>query len=260
MIWGIKDNQRIKATPKQKAFCPLCKEELIAKCGEIKIWHFAHKSGNECDAFFEPESEWHINWKNEFPVTQQEVMIKKGIKYHIADIKTKTGKVIELQHSPISKKDVEKREEFYDDMIWLLDGKTFGKNIQFKSKVAKWKWMPSIIKYTKNDIFVDIGNKSEYFINIYEEYEQKIKNKQILIEKEGNKKGWSSEEILRYLHYDDEIYEWSIQKDLCWKKSIEEYHKIIKINSYWKFRGRTYIKFTKYSKEQFLQIYGDIIK
>jgi len=29
--------------------CPVCKEKLIAKQGEIRAWHFAHKNGNECE-------------------------------------------------------------------------------------------------------------------------------------------------------------------------------------------------------------------
>ena len=44
MIWANKNNERIKATPKDKANCPICNEEVIAKCGSIKIWHWSHKS------------------------------------------------------------------------------------------------------------------------------------------------------------------------------------------------------------------------
>lgn len=194
MIWAIKNDKRIKAKPKLKAVCPLCKKKVISKCGEIKIWHWAHKSRNECDSFCEPESEWHLNWKKNFPKKQQEVIIKKEDKYHIADIKTKTGLVIELQHSIISQKQIRKREEFYKDMIWLLDGNTFGKNMILKKKCFQWKWAHSILWISNKPLFIDFG-----------------------------------------------IY-------------------IFKIKDFWKFRNRTYFSFIKYSKKDFLHLYGDLVK
>lgn len=156
MIWGLKNNQRIKAIPKGEAKCELCNTELIAKCGEIKIWHWAHKSNKECDNWWEPESEWHINWKNEFPPEQQEVKIGK----HRADIKTRTGTIIELQANSISPKEIREREEFYENMIWLLNYKTIAKNFQVSRikpfhNLKKWRWKPSIVKYSKKPIFID---------------------------------------------------------------------------------------------------------
>ena len=67
MIWALKERERIKAAPKKEAICPTCLKEVIAKCGRIKVWHWAHKSKLDCDSFSEPETEWHINWKNNFP-------------------------------------------------------------------------------------------------------------------------------------------------------------------------------------------------
>ena len=193
MIWAVKNDKRVKATPNQKAICPLCNNEVIPKCGEIKIWHWAHKSGIECDSFKEPETEWHINWKERFPKEQQEVTIKKDKGYHRADIKTRTGLVIELQNSPISIKEIRERENFYGRMIWLLNEKTFGQNIIFKSKkILLWKWIPSIIYSSSKPLFID-----------FKEF-------------------------------------------------------IIKINDYWLFRKRTYCSYNKYSKKEFLHLYGDI--
>lgn len=159
MIWAIKDNQRIIAEPKQKARCPICQKEVIAKCGEIKVWHFAHISNIDCDNWYEPESEWHIKWKNEFPPEQQEIKIGK----HRADIITRTGTIIELQSSSISKEDVEEREKFYNNMIWLLNGETIAKNFDignfFKNSSSKlkyyYKWEPTIIKCACKNIFIE---------------------------------------------------------------------------------------------------------
>lgn len=121
MIYAIDTNDsRVIATPKQKAICPICRQELIAKCGSIKVWHFAHINNTECDSFAEHESQWHIDWKNRFDKSMQEVIIEKDGVKHIADILV-NRKVVELQHSPISDEDIFQRERFYGSMVWVFD-------------------------------------------------------------------------------------------------------------------------------------------
>ena len=44
---------------------------------------------------------------------------------HIADIKTDSGLVIELQHSSMSLEEMQSRENFYKKMIWIIDGSPF---------------------------------------------------------------------------------------------------------------------------------------
>ena len=57
---------RIVAAPGQMAVCPSCNGEVVAKCGKIKVWHWAHLSA-DCDPWSEGMTEWHIGWQNEFP-------------------------------------------------------------------------------------------------------------------------------------------------------------------------------------------------
>lgn len=163
MIWAINDNERNKATPKQKATCPLCDEEVIAKCGNIKIWHWAHKKDFMCDSFKELETKWHIEWKELFPKECQEVITKsnQGLNRHRADIKTKEGLVIEFQNSPISIEDIKKREEHYNNMVWILNGKTIAKNIVFYVRSFKWKWYSGSWDASKV-IYIDKGNEFLY--------------------------------------------------------------------------------------------------
>jgi competence CoiA-like predicted nuclease len=66
MLIGIVNNKRESAEPGIKATCPLCGKELIPKCGSIKIWHFAHKIDNQCDNWYEPESDWHFTGRMNF--------------------------------------------------------------------------------------------------------------------------------------------------------------------------------------------------
>jgi len=131
MMYGIDSNtgEKIRAKHNKKAVCPICGEELIPKCGRIKVWHWAHKKGTDCDEWYEPETDWHRFWKSLVPKEWCEQVIKKNGEIHRADILTPTGLVIELQHSPISPDEIEEREEFYENMIWLFDcrGKTFEK-------------------------------------------------------------------------------------------------------------------------------------
>ena len=72
----------------------------------------------------ENETQWHRAWKNYFPTEWQEsnrVDSTTGEK-HIADIKTDKGFVIEFQHSAIQPSEIQSREAFYKNMVWVVDG------------------------------------------------------------------------------------------------------------------------------------------
>lgn len=115
---------RIEATKGAKGFCPICGSALIAKCGEFKINHWAHKSISQCDKWWESEKLWHRIWKNNFPVEWQEFIMHDehtGEK-HIADICSSYNLVIEFQHSHITPQERVSRETFYKNMVWVVDG------------------------------------------------------------------------------------------------------------------------------------------
>ena len=119
MLWANSDGEKIRAWPGLTAACPGCGGEVVAKCGEIVEWHWAHKA-KDCDAWSEPESEWHLGWKARFPVDWQEVVMGP----HRADVKTPRG-VIEFQKSAISAAEIRERERFYGQMIWVVDASNF---------------------------------------------------------------------------------------------------------------------------------------
>ena len=124
MKFALVDNQKIEASKGLKGICPICHQPVIAKCGEIKMDHWAHKSLAQCDKWWEHETEWHRSWKNKFPLDWQEVIAIDEMtgEKHIADIKTDKGMVIEFQHSNISAEERISREKFYKNMIWVIDG------------------------------------------------------------------------------------------------------------------------------------------
>ncbi len=136
MPYAFVDGKRQKAFKDGRGICPKCQRTVIASCGEIYIWHWKHK--NSCDSWFEPETEWHLDWKEQFPEDWQEFIIEDnatGIK-HIADIKTAEGMVIEFQNSPISSAEIKEREEFYKNMIWVVNAVKFKDNFSRRSVVT----------------------------------------------------------------------------------------------------------------------------
>lgn len=124
MHFALIGNNRIEAQPQFKGLCSCCSKPVIAKCGTRKIWHWAHKSKTDCDNWWEPETEWHRAWKNNYPADWQEISLlneRTGEK-HIADVRTVNSLVIEFQHSHIDPKERTSREQFYKDMVWVIDG------------------------------------------------------------------------------------------------------------------------------------------
>lgn len=123
MKLAIIDGQRREAEPGLSGECPVCEATTITKCGEKNIWHWAHKGKRKCDHWWENETEWHRNWKNQFPDHCQEVVrwAEDGEK-HIADVKTDQNWVIEFQHSYIKPEERRSREAFYGNLVWVVDG------------------------------------------------------------------------------------------------------------------------------------------
>ena len=124
MRFAIVNEHKSEALPKLKGFCPHCSAEMIARCGRVKVWYWAHKTIEVCDPWWESETEWHRDWKGHFPVEWQEVTHIDPItgEKHIADVKNPHGLVIEFQHSPIKYEERCSREEFYGKMVWVVNG------------------------------------------------------------------------------------------------------------------------------------------
>ena len=143
--------------PGAAAFCPGCNSPVIAKCGQINVWHWAHVSNMDCDEWYEPESLWHLGWKDYFPVDNQEVVMKP----HRADVRTDRGVVIELQHSHISVEEAQKREAFYKNMIWVINGNDFEERFcrmqQDGYEKFKWYHPRKTWQFTTKPVYIDFG-------------------------------------------------------------------------------------------------------
>ncbi len=111
--------------------------------------HWAHKTKQNCDPWWESETEWHRKWKDCFSEEFQEIIMydnETGEK-HVADVKTKTGFVIEFQHSAMKREEKASRENFYKNMVWVIDAKEYYET--FKERIDELKKAKNI-----KDIFI----------------------------------------------------------------------------------------------------------
>jgi competence CoiA-like predicted nuclease len=150
--------ERKLARPGLKAKCPLCGNEVIAKCGVVKIWHWAHLADQSCDDFKEHESEWHRKWKELFPEENREVIVKKRGNIHFADVKTDDGLVIEFQNSTIPFEAIVERERFYDRMVWVFNCQKGVERMEITDDSIEW-WNPrrDFAKCRKK-VYLDLGD------------------------------------------------------------------------------------------------------
>ncbi len=123
MQFALVNEERSAPMPKLVGRCVGCGQEMIAKCGTLKIWHWAHKGTRSCDPWWEPETPWHRGWKEHFPAEWREVIqwSESGEK-HIADVRNDAGLVVEFQRSSISPEERTSREAFYGNLVWVVDG------------------------------------------------------------------------------------------------------------------------------------------
>lgn len=209
------DSNMIRIRPTfsgQKAICPLCNGTLIGKCGEIYVKHWQHHQSRNCDPWKEHETPWHRMWKAKFPDHWQEIIIEYKSEKHIADIKTPAGLVIEFQNSFISSSTINVREKFYENMVWVVNAKTFKSNLKLRSMVN------SVLRT------IDQDSKQELTL-LNDAYEKNLKStaREIeIIEKESNFKYDS----LKFTHMKlDKLNELLSDKDVFSKSVIDKWCK-----------------------------------
>lgn len=122
MRFALVDGVRLEAHPKLVGDCPACSGPVIARCGEMKVWHWAHRRRQVCDKWWESETEWHRAWKRHFPDDWQEIVHRSDSgERHISDVKTPSGWVIEFQHSYLAPQERRSRDAFYAKLLWVVD-------------------------------------------------------------------------------------------------------------------------------------------
>lgn len=137
MKFSAVNGQRVFAFPKGKGVCLFCGNDVIAKCGNKKMWHWAHSVKKICDPWWENETHWHRDWKAHWDEQFQEVVHFDSLtgEKHIADVKNQNGFVLEFQNSPLSDVELVSRERFYGDMAWVVNAANFAANIEIGAKL-----------------------------------------------------------------------------------------------------------------------------
>lgn len=179
----VHTGEQIEATPTARGICPQCREQVIPKCGDLVTWHFAHRAGEDCDRWSEPETEWHRSWKQLVPPSQREVVIGN----HRADIvvprKVGGTLVMELQHSSISPETIAERESFYRRpdlnrwMVWLFDVRDSAERFEVRDNLKKtrldeslyiWKRAKRSIMTATAPVYLDILGEPHPLVMIWE--------------------------------------------------------------------------------------------
>ncbi len=165
MLFANVNGEKFEAKPQTTGLCPLCEHPVFSKCGEVNVWHWAHYKDESCDNWYEPETEWHKNWKLIFGKENSEIIISKYGVRPIADVQatsTNNNKVIiELQNSPIQREIIRKRELFYGEhMLWVINGK------HFESNFSVHPFQHSIRKYIGYDEADYASSKNKTFQNL----------------------------------------------------------------------------------------------
>jgi len=113
----------------QLGTCPWTGLEVKAHVGHIRqYWAYCGEKPNYNHGY-EPESEWHISWKEPIKNKFCEVIFGNNNE-HRADILGSNDTVIEIQHSVIDIRDSKERVRFYREqtgkrVIWVVDIQDF---------------------------------------------------------------------------------------------------------------------------------------
>lgn len=173
MLYALDDDgERVEALPGGIGYCPGCEASLIPKCGEIRVWHWAHHQA-DCDSWYEPESEWSLGWKRLVLPKHCEVPFGD----HRADIVGDGGIVIKLQFSTPSVEEAREREAHFKRMIWLFDASSFIHNVELRRKdperpayrTFRWKWPRPTHARLKAPLYWDMGKAGIFRVRkVYE--------------------------------------------------------------------------------------------
>ena len=145
-----------EATPRARSLCPSCGGALIAKCGRVVTWHWAHEAA-DCDPWSEPESAWHIGWKRHFAARGARIEVVMGP--HRADVVTASGHIIELQAGYLSVDEIAEREAFYGEALTWLYRCHWTERLHFGPRGFWWKHGAKAMTTHRRPVFWDLGDE-----------------------------------------------------------------------------------------------------
>ena len=121
---------------KVESLCPECKAPLVARRGDLVIWHWAHhpvRNGAPRECGVEPESGWHLQMKMAYAGfdgwLSEEPVVIGGVRYALDAVSDRGGRVREFVHSinlaRLARKcEALKKMDGYE-VMWVYDGTEF---------------------------------------------------------------------------------------------------------------------------------------
>lgn len=169
-MYARKEDRMIEAAPGQRAECPHCRAEVLAKCGTVMVWHWAHVSIFDCDSWSEGETAWHMNWKRQFPQECREISVGS----HRADVLVKGKTIYEFQSKSLPTPDMLERERYYRRLgyvyFWVFNLSEKARHFSLRKSFSDghwsfrwyhgWKRLDGIAK----PFYLDLGSDGLFFV------------------------------------------------------------------------------------------------
>lgn len=158
MLIAISVNlERILPQKEILAFCPLCKNPVIAKMGKVKIFHWAHKEKSDC-AHGRGMTEWHYRWiERHHKKADWEVEFLHG-KQRFDCFNVKSKLVLEFQKSPTYEYIVNKTNEILSrgfTLKWVFHSEIFSgfenSGDSYKAKTFRRLVILDVLSYFWNE-------------------------------------------------------------------------------------------------------------
>ena len=162
----------------EPSLCPDCNGQLIARRGDIVVWHWAHKpSEGHSSTCHHEESLWHLTMKDAYRTFDGwdiEVPVEAGGKKYRADaMNISTGRIREFVHS---------LSEYYwakhcnlkaagFDVLWILDG---GEFVSARARVCRGDGIRRLLKPTAYSFAEDVGALVHYAGALWSEWKHNV--------------------------------------------------------------------------------------
>jgi len=185
MLLAIHDGQKKRAQEAGRAqmgMCPWTRLPVKAHVGLIRQYWAYHGEKPDFINGYEPESEWHITWKEPIRDEYCEVILGDNNE-HRADILGSNNTVIEIQRSKIDIRDSRERVRFYKEktnkrVIWVVDIQEFWNKRFFleKSKEfgifnVKWKpkraWLWDLASTPETNLYLEFNQSNDKLLHVW---------------------------------------------------------------------------------------------
>lgn len=163
MLYAIVNGEKTQASPGIRGTCPECSNVVLARCGHINLWHWAHESNDDCPYSKKEETEWHLNWKRKFPKSMTEVKIGNNR----ADVVI-GGFVLEFQNSSIDYMSILDREISYKNMAWIVNGHEFMARFYTRDygsyEKFTWFYRRKYVELMSKQVLLDFSEQGHLFV------------------------------------------------------------------------------------------------